>query len=140
MVERPRLSSRLDQGLSLGLKVLGWGFLVMALSKPVLLTLGARATGLIVYQEGGVSTRGAYAVRYRFTAGDGRAHEGTAHTAVKNARLARVPIAYLPAFPELNTPASAGYAVITGLGWTLAGLLALVVSRVLRARRPEATS
>lgn len=134
MVEGARLPGLLDRGFALGLLVLGCGFLAMALSKPVILALGARATGLVVYQEGGVSTRGAYAVRYRFAASDGRMHEGTAHTAVKNARFARVPVAYLPAFPELNMPASSGYALVTGVGWTLAGLLSLVVSRVLATR------
>lgn len=107
----------------------------MAASKPLILALGARATGVIVRQEGGVSSRGAYGVRYRFTAGDGRVQEGTAFTSVKDARFVRVPIAYLPACPWANLPASVGYALITGLGWTLAGLLTLVVARVLHPRR-----
>lgn len=70
-------------------------------------------------------------MRYHFTTRDGRAYDGTAFTAVKDVRFARVTIAYLPFAPSVNTPASLGYAIVTGFGWGLAGLLALVVGKSL---------
>ena len=97
----------------------------MGLSRPLLLTLGTRAPGHIVSQEGGVTTRGAYGVRYRFTAKDGSEYTGTAFTASKDARFSRVSIAYFSLFPDLNMPAYGGYAAIIGLGWGLAGLVVL---------------
>jgi len=126
-----------DRAVSRLFLLLGLGFLLMGLSKPLLLGLGTRAPGHIVSQEGGVSTRGAFGVRYRFTARDGREHTGTAFTASKDARFARVSIAYLSIFPQLNMPAYGGYAAITGLGWALAGLMALVIGWSIgsRARR-----
>ena len=127
-----RLSGSLDRGFSLALLILACGFLSVAASKPLILALGARATGVIEHQEGGVSTRGAYGVRYRFTAGDGRVHGGTAYTASKDARFARVSMAYLRALPQVNMPASGAYALVTGCGWALLGFLSLVASVALR--------
>lgn len=124
----------LDRWVSRALLLLGLALLATALSKPLLLVAGDRAPGHIIAQEGGVSSRGAYGVRYRFTARDGQTHEGTAFTAVKDARFARVNIAYLPALPGWNMPASGGYAAVTGLGWGLAALVALVAGRVIGGR------
>jgi len=129
-----------DWAVSRLLLLLGLGFLLMGLSKPLLLSLGARAPGRIVSQEGGVSTRGAYGVRYRFTTKDGRECTGTAFTASKDARFARVAIAYFTFFPELNMPAYGGYAAITGLGWGLGALLALGVGRALGRPRSATSS
>ncbi|MBK8792034.1 MAG: hypothetical protein IPN59_02580 [Holophaga sp.] len=128
---KARQTRTLDHWVAKALLLLGSGLLLMALSKPLLLAAGARTKGFITFQEGGVSTRGAYGVRYHFTAQDGQAYTGTAFTAVKDARFARVTIAYLPFAPSVNTPASVAYAIVTGFGWGLAGLLALMVGKSL---------
>jgi len=134
---KPRESRALDGWVSKMLVVLGLGLVGLALSKPLLLVAGSRAKGVIVFQEGGVSTRGAYSVRYRFTVPDGQTYEGTAFTAVQGVRFARVTIAYLAIAPHLNMPASGGYALVTGVGWGLAGLLALVIAKSLGKPRRQ---
>lgn len=126
--------SLFDRAVARTLTGLGLLLALQALSKPVLLALGARAPGRIVSEERGVSTRGAYRVRYQFTARDGRSHQGSAFTAVRDARPAPVAIAYLPVLPAANMPASGGYAAVAALGWGLAALLALAAGRVLGRR------
>jgi hypothetical protein len=111
------------------------GLLAFGLSRPLLLWVGRRAPGFIVFQERGVSTRGAYKVRYHFITADGRDCTGTAFTALREARLVRVSIAYCPLVPQVNMPAYGGYAAITGLGWGLAGLVAWLASRAIRGPR-----
>lgn len=104
--------------------------LLHGLTKPLLWLAGKRTTAIIRYQENTVTTRGAYWVRYSFSTPDGLMHTGTAMTAVKNARLAMVQVAYLPSFPGLNMPAYGGYAALIGTAWSGTGLILILAGRV----------
>jgi hypothetical protein len=111
--------------------------LAQGLSKGVLWLAGRRTPGYIAFQENTVSSRGATWVRYTFTAQNGQSCSGTAMTAAKGARFARVEVAYLPFLPSMNMPAQGGYAALMGIAWSLTGLVTMGVSQLFK--RPAGT-
>lgn len=119
---------------SLLLLVAGTLCLVHGLTKPLFWLAGERTTAVIGYQENRVTTRGAYWIRYHFSTPDGSSYSGTAMTAAKNTRSARVRVAYLPILPDLNMPAYGSYAFLLGTVWSLAGLLLILVGRLFRKK------
>lgn len=104
--------------------------LAQGLSKGLLWVAGTRTTGYIAFQENAVSSRGATWVRYRFTTEEDQPGSGTAMTAAKGAVFTQVQILYLSALPSVNMPAYGSYAALLGTAWSLAGLLALGLSRL----------
>ncbi len=132
----PRQALRRHTPVSLLLLVVACLCLLQGLSKGALWLFGARTDGHVVFQENTVSTRGASWVRYSFVARDGSRRDGTAMTASEHALHARVRIAYLEPFPEINLPAYGPYAAVIGSGWTLLGLCLLLISRLLRTKAP----
>jgi hypothetical protein len=141
---RPQHPLRRHTPVSLLLLVVACLCLLQGLSKGALWLFGERTDGHVVFQESTVSTRGAHWVRYSFVASDGSRRDGRAMTASDRALHAKVRIAYLGLYPDINMPASGSYAALIGGGWTLLGLTLLVVSRVLKAkagrREPAATT
>jgi hypothetical protein len=107
--------------------------LAQGISKAVLWFGGARASGMIVYAENTVSSRGAYWHRYQFIASNGNRYDGTAMSP-QIALYTKVQVAYLPMFPDINMPAYGSYTAMMGTLWSGTGLLLFGVSRLFRKK------
>ncbi len=107
--------------------------LAQGISKAVLWFGGARASGMIVYAENTVSSRGSYWHRYQFNASDGSRYDGTAMS-TNIALYSKVQVAYLPMLPDINMPAYGPYTALMGTAWSGSGLLLLGVSRLFRKK------
>jgi|GEM_PF-6846821 len=121
--------------------IIGVLCLLQAAVKPILWFAGARATGVITHMERGVSKTGALWLNYSFTTKDNKLAQGSAMAGGVNSTVLhrKVQVAYLPFYPDINMPASAGYAAVIFGGWTLTGLFCMVVGRVIDVPRRKKT-